>query len=426
MRHLALLISLFSFKLYAQDFSIRVENLQEISAYSSNNSLTKMEIFSEAPSSDSLGNEESNPVKSYMAMNGNESQSNFFVGKVFDQNSSLLPSLTLTQAFYFISLEVKNFTTVEKTINVAVKKDDEYVAFKLANSSSSLTVSASTEVDIELGFSLDDLCTESAGEYSICLGDTTVKEDLNIYFYLSDSAEEGTEVTTSTDGLFIELKLSNTLPENNFVVDRIDSGDGRVFLNVSNGDQISQMGDDFLTTAVFKYSDAVERVAAASSNATFFLEFEQAERKDSGEYIINNLENGTSVNLALAKINKYLFSSNLSNSKVETPQEVEVFLKKSSCFILSAGFGRDHYVVEFFRDIRDDVLLKNSLGQKFVSFYYRISPKYTGIILDSKLLQVVIRGLAHTSYFVFNHFAVVIIFLTGLYIFKMRRTYGRS
>ena len=236
---------------------------------------------------------------------------------------------------------------MEKTINVAVKKDDEYIAFKLTNSSSSLTVSASTEVDIELGFSLDDLCTESAGEYSICLGDATVKEDLNIYFYLSDSAEEGTEVTTSTDGLFIELKLSNTLPENNFVVDRIDSGDGRVFLNVSSGDQISQMGDDFLTTAVFKYNDAIERSAAASSNATFFLEFEQAEHKDSGEYIINNLENGNAVNLAMAKINKYLFSSNLSNSKVETPQEVEVFLKKSSCFILSAGFGRDHYVVEF-------------------------------------------------------------------------------
>tara|TARA_B100000925_G_scaffold184331_1_gene139229 strand:+ start:5828 stop:7108 length:1281 start_codon:yes stop_codon:yes gene_type:complete len=425
-RILILIIYLFSFNLFAQDFSVRVEDLQNIKAYSSNISSTNMEIISVAPSSSGLGNEEANPILSFMAMDGNDSQSNFFIGKNYDQNSTLLPKLDLTQAYFFIDLEVKNFTTVQKVINVAVKKDDEYISFKLINTSASLTVDASTEVNIQLGFSLDDLCAESAGEYSICIGDTTIKEDLSVYFYLSDNNDEGTEVVTSSDGLFLELKLSNTLPENNFIVDRADSGDARVFLTVSNGDEVTQMGDDFFETAVFKYSDAVERVTSAPVNASYFFSFDQAELKDSGEYIINNLENGTAVNLAISKINKYLFSSNLSNSKVETPLEVEVFLKKSSCYILSAGFSRDHYIVEFFRSFRDEMLLRSIIGKKFVEFYYRTSPMYTGVILKSRPLQLVIRALAHAGYFVFKYFAVIIILFSGLYLYKARRNYGRS
>jgi hypothetical protein len=420
------LFSLLSMSLFAQDFSIRVEDLQDIKSYSSNVSNTNMEIISDAPSSDGLGNEEANPVISYVAIDGNDSQSSFFVGKAYDHSSSLLPKLDLTQAFYFIDLEVKNLTTVEKTINVAVKKDDEYISFKLSNSSSSLLVSASTEVNIQLGFSLDELCAESAGEYSTCLGDTTIKEDINVYFYLSDSTDEGTEITTTSDGMFLTLKLSNSLPENNFVIDRIDSGDARVFLTVSSGDLITEMGDEFLTTTVFKYNDTTERVASAPSNATYFLEFLTSELKDSGEYIINNLENGSSVNLAISKINKFLFSSNLSNSKVETPQEVEVFLKKSSCFILSAGFARDHYVLEFFRSFRDEVLVKSILGQRFVSFYYDIAPLYTSIILKHKPLQALIKFFAFTSYFVFKYFTVIIMLLLSMYILRKRRFRGRS
>ena len=136
-----------------------------------------------------------------MALNGNENQENFFVG-INNDNNVTLPKLDLGQSFYFIDLEFKNFTDRTFFINGAIKKDDNYVSFLFENQTADLEVAASTEVNIRVGLSLTGICSESGGEYSVCLGDTTIKETLQLYFSLAEDNQAGTTIETSSDVYF--------------------------------------------------------------------------------------------------------------------------------------------------------------------------------------------------------------------------------
>ncbi len=54
---------------------------------------------------------------------------------------------------------------------------------------------------------------------------------------------------------------------------------------------------------------------------------------------------------------------------------IQGFLSRSNCFIATAAFGSgDEVPVEMLREFRDRVLLKFSLGEKFVDWYYSWSP----------------------------------------------------
>lgn len=58
------------------------------------------------------------------------------------------------------------------------------------------------------------------------------------------------------------------------------------------------------------------------------------------------------------------------------------------CFIATATMqSPDHIYVLTLKRYRDDVLLKNSLGRKFISYYYKYSPPIANIIEDKKLLR---------------------------------------
>ena len=390
-----------------------------------------MEIISEVSSAGSIGNSEDSSIISYLAIDGNESQSNFFVGINSDNDSSLLPKLDLTQSFYFLELEFKNFTDRILYITPSIKKDETYISFLPQNQSTDLEVAASTEVNIRIGFSLNSICSESGGEYSICLGDTTIKESLKLYFSLEEDNQSGTEVETSEDGLFLRLDVSNSIPQNAFTLTRVDTGDERLFLSVTGGEDITQMGDDFYKVNAFSFSDSTERSSANPSEGTFLLSYDGIEVIDTGEYIVNDLENAQSYNLAISKVNKFLFSSALSNSKIGTPEKVDVFIEKSSCYLLSAGFSRDHYILDYYRNFRDSILLKSSLGRKIVDYYYLFAPRFTPYIIKSQLISNIIKGVAYFGHFIFKYFAVIVglfsvTLLAGFTYSRRRRVHGRS
>ena len=166
MKGFILLFFLISSGLFAQDFSARIENIGDINAYSSNNQVDVMEIFSEVAEGSNLGNTEETPIVSYMALNGNENQVDFFVGINNDNNSTLLPKLDLSQSFYFIDLEFKNFTDRTLYINGAIKKDENYISFPLENQITDLEVAASTEVNIRVGLSLTPI--KSSTSSALC------------------------------------------------------------------------------------------------------------------------------------------------------------------------------------------------------------------------------------------------------------------
>lgn len=92
----------------------------------------------------------------------------------------------------------------------------------------------------------------------------------------------------------------------------------------------------------------------------------------------------------------YLIMSDADTPLGETltviPEPVVGLLQDERCFIATAAFGTPQEVeVKKLRNFRDHYLLKSSWGQKFVSWYYEISPKFAKYISQNSWLKRVVR-----------------------------------
>jgi hypothetical protein len=62
------------------------------------------------------------------------------------------------------------------------------------------------------------------------------------------------------------------------------------------------------------------------------------------------------------------------------------------CFIATAAYGTETASqLDILRDFRDQVLLKNVLGSRFVAAYYRLSPPVAAFIAKNDFLRAVVR-----------------------------------
>ena len=67
-------------------------------------------------------------------------------------------------------------------------------------------------------------------------------------------------------------------------------------------------------------------------------------------------------------------------------------VKRTPCFIATAAYGSPiHPHVKALRDFRDRYLISSNLGRRFVSLYYKYSPRIADIITKHKSLRIVIR-----------------------------------
>lgn len=116
---------------------------------------------------------------------------------------------------------------------------------------------------------------------------------------------------------------------------------------------------------------------------------------------INGLQNGTTYSMMMANVdqagNVTHFSSDAStlgaNQQV-TPQPVFGMLDGKSCFVATAAYGSPMAdQVENLRQFRNHFLLKTSMGQKFVRFYYAHSPEWAQVIAKSEFLRATARAL---------------------------------
>jgi len=63
------------------------------------------------------------------------------------------------------------------------------------------------------------------------------------------------------------------------------------------------------------------------------------------------------------------------------------------CFIATAAYGTETASqLDILRDFRDQVLLKNPLGSRFVEVYYKVSPSVAAFIAKNDFLRAVVRA----------------------------------
>lgn len=91
-------------------------------------------------------------------------------------------------------------------------------------------------------------------------------------------------------------------------------------------------------------------------------------------------------------IYKFALTGATTNDTCGQPSEVIGMLSDKSCFISTAAFGSDMAdQVQLLRQFRNEFLLTNSYGKKFVKAYYKLSPPVAHFIENSEILKSMTR-----------------------------------
>lgn len=290
------------------------------------------------------------------------------------------------------------------------------------------TIAGSTSSHHYTTFTLDKLCNSDIS--SGCKIATTllgkVKPKL-AFFLSSDNALLGTTTTTASsvsgNAAFVELQLSDTIYSTRMTLSEIRPGDERATAVYSNGTSMGGErrriviieGETVLSTDTMVYLASTNILAAGENPSDVIHSY--VDPATSGELTIKNLTNNYTYEFSLAMEDKFGYTTFLSQSQTVTPLDIEAFLEEHQCYLLSAGFGEDHFVIEYFKVFRDHFLAKFSLGKLFISKYYKSAPHYARLIYQSEKMSFLVRLVAYILY-VFLRFAPQIfvgIFLLGLF-----------
>lgn len=250
-----------------------------------------------------------------------------------------------------------------------------------------------------------------------------------IYFFTSTTSLNRFtgDLSTSSypNGVYYKYRLNNqviNLYNSNPTLTDLVKGDGRLRA-VYAGPLITEFKDVIIlkkTSGTFTTGDLM---STALGNGTIISSANPV--TTDGSITVKELTNEVSYEFSAAFVNKWNFATTISNSLTETPQGIETFLEAQSCYLLSAGFQEKHFVLDYFRQFRDQTLLNYSMGKAFVQFYYKTAPHYARIIYKNNTLSFIVRCFGYFLYYIFNY-ALIIFGIIFLMIFLiLRRSYKR-
>ncbi|WP_025027156.1 Ig-like domain-containing protein [Caldalkalibacillus mannanilyticus] len=128
----------------------------------------------------------------------------------------------------------------------------------------------------------------------------------------------------------------------------------------------------------------------------------------------------------------------VTDEEGRTSEAVEVIVKSTEqppggeqpideCFIATAAYGTKFTPsVTLLRNFRDQFLLTNGLGKKFVEFYYKHSPPIAQFIADSEILKFTVRTLLlpaiAVAYLFFHPYLFILLLgLAGMMVWQWQR-----
>ncbi|MBF0361785.1 MAG: hypothetical protein HQK49_12280 [Oligoflexia bacterium] len=358
---------------------------------------TSVDVFAEKAEGTSV----SNPHKIYIPVNTDATD-------LERQNNNEISPLPLFNENLYVQLNLYSDTDHKANYYVAIlSSGDTYTTI-----TEGVSVNGSTNSDAAsvVTFSLKDF-----GSYSkLNLTTTSVKQSQFIYIFTADSKPTTFNILNEyKDGVHFELKFSNNYDSSNApTINSVTKGDSKLFVSYSASKISSEIigTSEYRKTILLIYRNPQESMSYQSAIPLGSVNNTET-NLSSGAIWANDLKNGETYHVAVAIVNKYRFVSKVSASSEGTPIEILNFLEEQGCYLVSAGFKRNHYVLDYFRMIRDSYLNQSSLGRAFVNFYYSFAFDWALVVYKSETLSFLVRAAAYTIYFLLNNlFLIVTIF----------------
>ncbi len=408
-----LIFLLLSNSLLAQTVGPLAENDEIIFRASRSSADTYLTMVLEKPTGN--GATESDPFETWVPIDATLNAGDAQDKQTIITPNSDLPVITSGGGLVSVHLRflvyVTNDTAETYEVVAAAKKEDN--SFLAINVTAVDLGEDQFQIDINMD-QTNGLCQELG---SACTSFTEAaigsrEKDFIIYIYATTGPllSYGSTVDPSgshSGGIYYKVNMSDKVPTKSLTLSSIQKGDGRLTMNFSGGLSIGNMTDElFYKTLIYDFNKDLANVieqgigldidgALGTSGNIHILNPPQRE----GAVDIKSLENDRTYNLAVALVNKYQFANTLSKSLVETPIEIEALLKKQACYLVTAGFQREHYILDFFRSFRDQVLLKSTIGAWLVKKYYKTAPDYAPLIYNSKILSFLVKGFSYGLFY---------------------------
>jgi hypothetical protein len=360
---------------------------------------------------------EAAPAVVYVPMEGPGNESDYIIEKGVSKLFSKTDATTYLQFPLYL-----NVSATDKWLYVAVKAmSTTSNPYKLTKRFSATPYNSVTNRNENFNLTIPELCSQHT-DCDTFSGSAGTEKKLMVYFFFSTSSalsipQDVDPVTAFPGGVFFEVNMSNRVYNSTQILPSVTSvraGDKRVIIAYTSSTNIS------LPKAVRvlihdgapgNVNQPIQDYYAAQPEST--LHPTEFTYNYTGEVTVNELTNGTTYHLSVLFEDQYKFGTVLSDDAVGEPKAIEELLKKNACFLLTAGFGEDHFVIAYFRDFRDGVLSQSYLGRAFIHSYYELAPKYALIIYEHEGIRAFIRGVGYTLYFIFNYYPIMLTFMAG-------------
>ncbi|MFN8371200.1 MAG: CFI-box-CTERM domain-containing protein [Bacteriovoracaceae bacterium] len=272
-------------------------------------------------------------------------------------------------------------------------------------------------------------CSSTLGSYST--GSNNLNISQLIYYFTADETlvvGDTASPTTFTDGNYAKIFMSDVISTTPVSFQSLRRGDTLAIANFSGSTNQGNIGEGVYKILTFIYSGGTTPTTAVNLDEALDYggTFRFYEAQKEGDFKITQLVNGNHYEIGLGMVNKFKFVSTITTPKLVTPEKIEAFINKQSCYLFSAGFQSDHYVLTYLRYIRDSYLLTNKIGKIFVGWYYQTAPKLTHYIYNSETLSFLVRAVGYFFYYTLNYFFLILSLLILFWVlvkirFKLRK-----
>lgn len=138
------------------------------------------------------------------------------------------------------------------------------------------------------------------------------------------------------------------------------------------------------------------------------------------------------INASKASTEKFAYIADYVASKTSYSPKIKNFCRSKSndpkeeadihCFIATAAHGSYmHPQVLKLREFRDAILKTNFLGQKFIKYYYKISPTFAYMVSKNLTLKKLAKGFIYSLVFIIDYGVLILLVLLSLIIIFILR-----